>query len=308
MRNRKGLEMSFAWLFAIIVGAIILLLAIYTSTRIIQTEQVALDARTAKEIGVLLDPLEISFETGKSNSLTLATETRIYNRCNNEGNFGRQIIKVSQKSLNQWTETDVNVGFQNKIIFSDNYVEGKKFLLFSKPFEFPFKVADVIYLTSSNKKYCFINPPNDIENEISSLNQENLFTENCPTNSTKVCFGSSSDCNILVNYGGKYVEKNNQKLYFHSDSLMYAAVFSDKEVYECQLKRVMQRAEQLSTLYLDKSELVSQQGCNSNLNVELLGLASAEDTFNSSTDLNDYIIDLADSADSKNKIAECRLW
>ncbi len=308
MRNEKGLEMSFAWLFAIIVGAIILLLAIYTSTRIINTEQVSLDARTAKEIGVLLNPLETSFETGKSSSMTLPTETRIYNRCNNEGTFGRQIIKVSQKTLNQWTETNVNVAFQNKIIFSEDFVEGKKFLLFSKPFEFPFKVADVIYLTPSNKKYCFINPPHDVENEISNLNQENLFVGNCPTNSTKVCFDSNSDCNVVVNYGGKYVEKDRQKFYFYSDSLMYAAIFSNKEVYECQLKRVMQRAEQLSTLYMEKSQIVSQKGCNLNVNSELLSLSSAEDTFNNSVDLNDYMISLSQNIDSKNKIAECKLW
>lgn len=305
-KNRKGLEMSFAWLFAIIVGAVILFLAIYTSTRIVNTQQVSLDAKTAKEFGVLLDPLETSFETGKSNSMTLPVETRVYNRCDNNGNFGRQIIKVSQKSFNKWTETDVNVAFRNKIIFSEDYVEGKKLLIFSKPFNFPYKVADLIYVTSTDKKYCFINPPTEIKNEISNLNQENLFLENCPANSVKVCF-DSSNCKINVNYGAGYVDKNGTKSYFYTNALMYAAIFSDKEVYDCQIKRVMQRANQLSSLYQSKADIISVKGCNSNLNSDLSGLSSSETSFSKSEDLNN-MISLVENIDSKNKIAECRLW
>ena len=122
--------MSFAWLFAIIVGAFILFLAIYAATKIVNTEQTSLDAQAAKEIGVLLNPLETGFETGKTTSLRLPSETRIYNRCNNNGVFGRQIIQISQKSFNEWSDTDVNVGFSNKHIFSEDYVEVKKFFIF----------------------------------------------------------------------------------------------------------------------------------------------------------------------------------
>lgn len=307
MKNKGFLQISFAWLFAIIVGGFILFLAIYASTKIIKTEQTVLDAETAKEIGILLNPLETGFETGKKNSIILPAETRIYNRCNNDGVFGRQIIKISQKSFDKWTDTNVDVGFSNKYIFSEDFVEGKKFFLFSKPFEFPFKVTDVIYLTSSEKKYCFIDPPEEIEDEISNLNQENLFLKNCPENSVKVCF-NSENCDILVNYGGGYVDKNNERMYFHSDALMYAAVFSDKEVYECQLKRIMQRAQQLTLLYIDKAEFISREGCNSNLNSDLLELRNWENDLSSSENLNSYMINLANDLNQQNNLAECKLW
>lgn len=308
MKNKKGfLQMSFAWLFAIIIGGFILFLAIYASTKIIKTEQIALDAETAKEIGILLNPLETGFETGKKNSLILPAETRIYNRCNNDGVFGRQIIRISQKSFGEWTDTNVDVGFSNKYIFSEDFVEGKKFFLFSKPFKFPFKITDLIYLTSSEKKYCFFNAPEDVENEISDLNQENLLTENCPEDSVKVCF-DSEDCEINVNYGSRYVDKNNERMYFNEDALMYAAVFSDKEVYECQLKRVMQRAKELSLLYKDKAEFVSREGCNSNLNSDLLELGNLENSLSGSENLNNYMINLADNMQKKNNLAECKLW
>ena len=307
--NKKGfLQISFAWLFAIIVGAFILFLAIFASTSIVQTEQTSTDAQTAKEIGILLNPLETGFETGKTNSIIIPSETRIFNRCNNDGFFGRQIIKVSQKTFGEWTDTGVDVGFSNKYIFSENFVEGKKFFLFSKPFEFPFKVTDLIYLTSAEKKYCFLDPPEQIEDEISSLNQENLLLNNCDVNSVRVCFNSNSNCDITVNYGSRYVDKNNERMFFYTDSLMYSAIFSEKEIYECQLKRVMQRAEQLSLLYVDKAEFISREECNTNLNQELLELNNLENNFRSSENFNNNIINLVDKIKTRNKIAECKLW
>ena len=309
MRNRKGfLQMSFAWMFALIVGAVILFLAIFASTKIVQTEQIALDAETAKEIGVLLNPLETGFETGKTTSLKLPSETRIHNRCNNNGVFGRQIIKVSQKSFDEWTDTDIDVGFSNKHIFSENFVEGKKFFIFSKPFNFPFKVADLIYLTSSEKTYCFSDAPEGIESEIDNLNQENLLLSNCPVESVRVCFSSSSECDIVVNYGGGYVEKNSEKMNFYSDSLMYAAIFSEKEIYECQLKRVAQRGGQLALIYKDKAELISREECTTNLDSELLELSNLEKGLVNSQNLNNYMVDLVKKIETKNDLAECKLW
>ena len=156
MGKKAYLQISFAWLFAIIVGAVILFLAIFFSIKLINIEQTIQDAKTSKEIGILLNPLETGFETTKSTSISFPAETRIYNKCNNKGTFGRQIIQVSQKSFNEWSETNIDVGFSNKYIFSEEYVEGKKFYIFSKPFDFPFKVSDLMMITSSEKDYCFI--------------------------------------------------------------------------------------------------------------------------------------------------------
>jgi len=305
-KNNKGqIQIPFAWLFAIIVGTTILFLAIFATTKIVKTEQIVLDAQTAKQIGILLNPLETGFESGKTTSMTLATETRIHNRCNNEDNFGKQIIRVSQKSFNKWTDTDVNIGFSNKHIFSDNYVEGRKFFLFSKPFEFPYKIADVIYLTSSEKIYCFEDAPLEIENELSNLNQKNLLLEGCPKNSIKVCFFGSG-CDIEVNVGSRFVDKNSERMYFDDDALMYAAIFSDPEIYECQVKRLMQRGEQTTQLYFDKASFVSREGCNTNLNLDLL--KSRMSNFEWSVNLNNAMINIKEDIQEKNKLADCKLW
>ncbi|MCK4553176.1 hypothetical protein KAT80_03150 [Candidatus Pacearchaeota archaeon] len=300
--KRGYLQISFTWLFAIIAGAFILFIAIFMTLKLIGTEQVAQDLKSGKEIGVLLNPVEIGFESAKSTSITMPVETRITARCENDNKFGEQIINLSQKSFGKWTETNTEVRFPNKYIFSEN-PEGKTFYIFAKPFALGFKVADLIYMTSSEKEYCFKNAPDKIKNEIEFLNQKNLVTENCQADSIKICFSGS--CDIEVNYHAKYVRKAESKMYFSDDALMYAAIFSDSKNYECQVKRLMQRVANLALLYKDKADFISIRGCNSNLN--LLGLENAAKSLSSSANLN-LVSSIAEEIDDQNKFAECRLW
>ena len=307
MKNKGYLQIPFAWIFAIIAGVFILFLAIYGVTKLIDVSQYELDTKTAKNLGVLLNPLETSFETGKTTSLTLSAETRIYNKCDNNGVFGNQIIQVSQKSFNKWPEPAGKISFPNKYIFSEEYVEGKNFYVFSKPFDFPFKVADVIYITSSLDKYCFLNAPEDIEDEVSTLNQQNILLDDCPEDSVKVCFNGGINCDINVDYNVKYVEKNGERAYFEGDALMYAAIFAGKEIYECQLKRLMQRVGNLASLYRDKANFISQTvGCQSNLN--LLGLKDLANNLESSINLGSVNYFVEEIQNRNDAHGECKLW
>lgn len=304
--KRAALEISFAWLFAIVVGIFILALAIYISMKFISTEQTTIDAKTGKEIGVLLNPLETSFEAAKTTFFTVPVDTRIYNLCNNEGIFGKQTIQISQKSFNKWTETSVDVSFPNKYIFSDIYAEGKKFYIFSKPFEFPFKVADLIYITSSMREYCFVNPPGNIEDEISDLSQENLKVENCSEDSIRICFSNELDCSVYVDYEKGRVRRGEKSVTFEGDALMYAGIFADKEVYECQLERLVKRIGKLASIYKSKEDFISKKGCNSNLN--MISLSSAADSFSNSNDIVLFGL-IAEEIKEENEANEgCRLW
>ena len=302
----KGLEMQFAWLFAMIVGAVILIFAVVSVLKITETQNTAIDAATAKEIGVLLNPLEIGFESAKTTTLVLPKETRIYNNCTTNPGFGKQTIRLSQKNFNQWSETDVDVGFENKYIFSESAIEGRKFLIFSKPFEFPYKVSDLIFLTSSDKKYCFLNPPDDISAELTNLGQENIILDSCPENSIRVCF--SGNCDISVNPSSKSVEKNSTKVFFEGNALMYAAIFSSPELYECQFKRLMKRDSQLALLYSDKAEIVSANGCSTNLGGDLSVLSGTLDSVDESTDINSFVVEEINEINDRNEVSNCRLW
>ena len=261
-----------------------------------------------------MNPLETGFESVKSTSLTMPVDTRIYNKCKIDGYFGRQLIEISQKSLGKWTETDIGgaktVGFSNKYIFTENYTEGKKFYIMSKPFNFPFKVTDLIYITSSKDKYCFLDPPEEIKEEISTLsqNQKNLLLEeNCTDfgDEIKICFEGGVDCDVFVDYNSNYVDKNGERMIFIDDSLMYAAIFSEPGIYECQVKRLMLRTKQLASLYNDKATFISQKGCNSNLN--LLELINRLNNYEDSDNLG-YVKDSVDDIQDKNNDLWCKLW
>ncbi len=306
--NKKGfLEISFGWLFALLVGAFVLFLAIFLSIKIINVENTQQSAQLSKNIEVLLNPLETGFEEGSTSILNLGTETRIYNDCYDAGFFGKQTIRTSQKSFGKWTDTDVNVPSYNKYLFLENPAEGKEFYLFSKPFEFPFKVADLIYIIPTDKEYCFVKAPSDISKEISDLGLKNIITTtnvaSCSESSEKVCFDSSG-CDIIINTYEKSVKKQN-KVYFLNNDLIYAAVFSDKETYECQLKRLMKRAEHLSAIYEQKASFVLQQNCRTN--IDLTELNSLARSFNSSADLR-AIGSVIDNINRRYEVEQCKLW
>jgi len=276
--NRRGFEVSFAWLFAMIVGAFILFLAIYGVVKLMSVQEGTIDAEAAKKIGVVLNSLETGFETSIKTTLTMPVESRIFNKCDTFGDFGIQSIRVSQMSFNKWTKTDYEPAFYNRYLFSDSYEEGKVFYMFFKPFEFPFKVSDLIYMSSADKKYCFSGLDGskeleDIYSELDNLGQSNILLddeEKCKDREDviQVCF-DNSNCDIEVDYGddvGSVVRnfgEERETMYFYGDALMYAAIFSDKYTYECQLSRLMKRVNVLSEIYLEKAAFVSRVGCNS---------------------------------------------
>jgi len=308
MKKKGFLQISFQWLFAIIVGIVILFLTIYGITRLISTEEKVIGLKTSKEIGILLNPLETGFEEAKSSFLEFPVDTRVYATCDDFGDFGRQGIRISQKSLGKWTQAGEDIEFYNKYIFSKYPVEGRKMSLFSKPFEFPYKVANLIYMVSSNEYYCFIDAPDDIENEIENLNLENLLIEDCSESGyINVCFNGDL-CDINVNYEAGEVEKGDGTVYFKSDALMYAGIFSDTQVYECQVKRLMKRVANLASLYIDKANLIAVSGCETNLNTELGRLITQARGLDNSRDLHS-LISFIEEIDMKNKNnVQCKLW
>ncbi len=309
MRNKRAaFQMSFGWIFAIIVGMTILFLAIYGVTKLINNSEGTSNIETSKEFETLLNPLETGVESGSSVSLNFPAETRVYNICDGTGNFGLQGISVSQKSFNKWSEPSTEILFKNRYIFSDNVTEGKKFYLFSKPFDLPYKVSDVIYMTSADIHYCFLNPPDSIKTEVLSLNQANLHVDECPSKSINICFSHENNCDIDVVYDSNRVVKNGQTSYFIDDATMYASIFSDKLTYSCQLQRLMKRASVLAEIYGDKAQYLTARGCSFNIQSDLISLGSLGKSYSNDVSYVNEIKDLSSSLEDKNNMVECRLW
>ena len=316
INNKRGLEMSFAWIFAIVVGAVIIFLAIYSTTRLIDTEKTTQNTEIGKEIGILLTPVETNLESGKAAIIKMPVETRIFNECKKlQGEvFGKQDISVSTKSNigKEWESSGIASSFQNKYIFSGDVIEGKEFRIFTKPFEMPFKIADLTFIWSSNEEYCFINPTREIERDILDLELQGMeIVEDislCSVNSKKVCF-TRSGCDIDVDVNSQSVKKKKRtESVFYEDELIFGAILSDLENYECQVKRLMARDSELSSITISKSLFLSSKGCGSERLQPLLGsLSNKTLEIKSSLELRE-ISNLAENIRRENDNLGCRLF
>jgi hypothetical protein len=315
-KKNGAIDISFGWIFALIVGGTILFLAIFGVFKFTNIQNFQQNTETSKSIDSLLNPIESGYETGQKVILSSTVDTRIYTQCVLDNGLGKQKIQTSQKSFNEWSNIGSSITSLNKYIFSKSPAEDKTFIIFSKSYELPseesyefsFKVADLIYLIPQSEIYCFINAPKNIEEEINNLNINNILLDECSSQTTKVCFEKSGDCDIIVNYDEGAIDKDSKRLYFETDALMYAAIFSDKENYECQLKRIIKRAEQLSSIYQEKSRIEKIQGCEGNIENELIKFNELLKNFEDSKDI--FII--GEQAKILNKLNSkegvCKLW
>jgi len=315
MTNKKGLEFSFAWMFAIIAGAAIIFLAIYGTTKLIGSEREVSSAEVGAKLSVLLNPAETGVESAKISKIVFPVRTRIYNTCEPEGIFGAQKLSISQESGlgKKWDEPGVAATSYNKYVFSENVVEGKEFVLFSKPFEMPFKAADMIFIWSSEKRYCFIGAPATISDEIRALGPQNInLTDNvkeCEKASVKVCF-SISNCDIDVSMSADEMSGSVKKGFdsvYYEGALVYGAIFSSKDVYECQVQRLMKRTSELAGLYAAKSLYSSGKGCESSgVGIDLLVYANMTQIEDSSKLR--AVASKAEEIGRENENLQCRLF
>lgn len=312
--SRGAMDISFGLIFAIIAGIFILALAIFAATKLKDIETSAAEGETSKTISILMNPLESSFESSKRIAITSSIRTRIYTSCeiDEKDIFGNQIIQTSQLVYGKWNEPELNIKFANKYIFSEYPVEGKKFYVFSEPLEFPFKVSDLIYITSSEKNYCFLDASNEIEEDLEYIQQANMLLENCPEESVNICFGKNeASCDIKVSYssgGSGYVLKDGKKMYFEEKALMYAAIFSNQQTYECQVKRLINRTKVLNEIYINKNNKMSQEiNCGNEIKGDLIIFNNLLKDFTDSGDLS-ILKSSSEDLYYKNYYGECPLW
>lgn len=313
--NKKAIEFAFSWIFAFIAGAFILLLAIYATSKFVGTQENVLYTETAARIVSLLDPYETGLGSGKSADINFKVDSAIYNEgCSSSENkpFGKQFISFSEKTFgNEYSKKGNKIAIYNKYVFMEDSSEGKSFIMFSKPFFMPFKVSDIIVLLS--RDYCFYDVPDEIIRDLGPPPGLDIKLVHFP-NSTqkcdgvKVCFASGKDCDIKVSIAEKYVEKNNKKMYFY-DSLIYGAIFSSPEAYECNVKRLINKINELGLVYIDKIKIIERKQCQSNVESKLMTLMNNAKQISYSRDLT-VLGELSDEINSINDAANpgCKLF
>ncbi|MBU0907417.1 MAG: hypothetical protein KKD18_02470 [Nanoarchaeota archaeon] len=320
--EKRGYELSFSWIFTIIVGAFIIFLAIYFAIRLVSTEQFSREAKEGKSIGILLTPVETQVEEGKFAKILLRDKTVLFNKCEPPATtnpFGSQNIGTSvnppigqRVSLLNGTMST----FHNKYIFTSSYgIQGdEEMYVLSKPLWLPFKVADLLIIWSDQEKYCFKNPvPDAIKSRLQALNLEKVrISTTCDADEIDVCFTGGTSCTINVDINQHKVTKVSAPPMYYLDSLeddpyamLYAAIFSDPANYECQKARILAHIRELIKLYLYKSEKIivqgSTTGCSSN-SLTYLGLLDTlvGRVLSGTSDLNDINQYVQSDPDFKN--------
>jgi len=298
-------QFNFVWMFAIIVGGSILFFAIYGAMNWGDLIRYRGESEVAKSISILVDPLQAGFADGSFGKIIFGDETKIRNLCFEEG-FGRNEISVSTKSDigESWGDGGIATSIKSKYIFSREENIGTEFFVFSKSFDFPYEVSDMLFLTS--EKYCFFDAPEDVKEDVSFLRIANIeIDENCTfEDAVKVCFSSGGDCDVRV-YGdleSGSVDKDGDEMNYVGN-LLYAAIFSEKEIYECNIQRLLFRTGEIAGVFAEKVDYMDARGCNSNLKSDLLQFKEAV-----SGGISASVINSAEQLDRRNRRELCGVW
>ena len=305
---RRGfLDISFSWIFALLIGGMILFGAIYGVSKFTSIKNTETSAELGTELINLLTPLETGLETAKAISISLPVNSRLSHTCLLSGTFGKEKISLEEKVKGKWTNSEVNISFEDKYLFFPDGLEAKKVFAFSKSFDFPFKVANAVYLFDAEKKYCFVSAPREIKTELKNTNIDVFEFDDCSGDSEIICFEKDSNCDILVDADFDKVTKGDESMYFSGDALMYGAIFSDKDNYECELNRLLKRAYEVSLIYEIKSYNLLKRGCDSSLKTEFVEYRNLIDSFDDSRSLS-TMESFVKNMNLLNKNAECSLW
>jgi len=89
-------------------------------------------------------------------------------------------------------------------------------------------------------------------------------------------------------------------------NLMWAAIFSEREIYECNVNRLMYRAGKIAEEFADKADLMDARGCNTNLKPDLLTWAGL--TINAGVDDLMDLNSIGETLDKNDDLAGCGIW
>lgn len=321
--QRDRAQVHFQFIFAMIVGAVILFLAIFATARYVNMQRYQYDTELAAKLSVLLNPVESSIASSIATKIDFPVKTRLQLSCVYSG-IGREDMKIATMSTlgDKWQEYGATQNIYNKYVFS-SFQEGKTLYIFSKPFEMPFKITELIYAVMGD--YCFVNPPDDVLYELKELNMSNIYSayelSECRKSSKTVCFQNSacdvnvfgqcfSSCDSIYDYGivESKQDSGTEIVDYTGLPLMYAAVFSDADLYKCNVKRLMYRLSLVSKLYAEKAKLLDARGCGTGTLRDKLSTLSLQALSISKTDNIPLITEISKQVENVNNGMVCSVF
>ena len=248
--DKKGVDITFNWIFVIIAGTILLLFLIYFSW---------------KQIG-LFNIISINEVVDSINNEITAFSIGI---------SSNKIVNLPKDVIFKFKCGDVIYKNTRKDTFNLIYGEGNfkdSFLLWTNSWVFPFKIDNLYYAINLNKKIFIIGNENMFFNLPDRFTKFNKLNDEIKKEDVIVDFTNSKIFNKFKENKILDVDKEKsiitfypeeKKEEFYGEAMIYGAVFSDYEDYICLKKKSLQKLDLISKLYKKKSEyLESNSKCS----------------------------------------------
>lgn len=244
LEQRKGIEMTFNWIFSIIVGAIILTFFVYFA---IQNTDL-FGNLSAKQVSLELDNAFSGFQTTLvETNLEFNKPIKLEFKCENITGDVKENILINDKGKSI---------LRDKIIFAPDKMEDTKFLLFTSEWKVPYKIANFIFLTSPKEQYDLENEPSDFEFvSDSNVGRKIEFNKNsakCTTDSEKVIINYQID-EYNEYYG--WICNSNGEYGFYGKAMIYAVIFS-YNFDDCLYSLMIEKLNLVSSLYGEKARIL----------------------------------------------------
>ncbi len=269
--NKGDIEISFYWLFVFIVGAVILSFFFVVSNRALNVSE----DRSVIEFSRNFNAFLISMLQSQNSEKALFFDQKIDFRCN--------------PSFCEYLINDKGTPFEDKVIFAPKSISGSVVVL-AKSFDVPFRVANIIYLFSSSKKYYLVSDnnftvefPEKISYEFIDVNSLGRMTDfddvkfvflntqipSLPESSRKhEIFGILVSGNNVEFYvkekGSVYFKKVSNSIILPFDDLnlvLGAVVSDDADLFSNQLSSLVKRVNTVSLIYLNRVKSFSSNNC-----------------------------------------------
>ncbi len=147
--KKAQLELGFNWIYMLVAGGVILLFFVGIVVKEKFKAQENLGQDLVRTMESLFTGAQVSEKTKNVIDIGGLADFTLYFDCED------QVTTYGLKETSARAENIVDP------IFSPNEIKATKMIAWSLPYNFPYKVADMLFVTSSNTKYFIYNPLNN---------------------------------------------------------------------------------------------------------------------------------------------------
>lgn len=263
---KKG-QAQVHWIFVIVAGSIILLFFVGFGFEYMKLQNTRLSSAVAMQFDNTINGLKI----GEQYKIVDTSEEI-------SASFNCDGVKINNNFNHKWEEN---------IIFSPDKINSDKFMVWAKNINIPFGVDNIILISSGDYKI-FIVESDYARNIVSSIpkqfdnvqliNYEELSNINFDSyENTKIVSFDDYDLDdyddeaeiVKISKGDFGIIKiNNNEYEFYGKAMIYGAIFSSDDNFNCSSKKLFKKAALVSNIYYNKAlylqDCCSKSSCNYN--------------------------------------------